>query len=189
MVCQSSLNSLDIYFHSAVVLLFNSLINDSRDWSLNSPISFNCWATILFAEYCLPMMMVLVKFFNDWLITSQMWQVSLYIADATDICFPFKKNGEQKSVLHYIYIGMVFLKKTITRSRKDIVTLTGLFTIARLYAIIQDSMNSSTISCISKLLPWIWSVSHFATLPSLWLGAFLRFFHYLLPSVSRWTIW
>jgi hypothetical protein len=48
-----------------------------------------------------------------------MWQVSLYIADATDIGFPFKKNGEQKSVLHYIYIGMVFSKKTITLSKKD----------------------------------------------------------------------
>jgi|TARA_R110000803_G_scaffold171661_2_gene234553 hypothetical protein len=54
-----------------------------------------------------------------------MWQVSLYIADATDIGFPFKKNGEQKSVLHYIYIGMVFSKKTITLSKKDLITLSG----------------------------------------------------------------
>ena len=45
-----------------------------------------------------------------------------YIADATDIGFPFKKNGEQKSVLHYIYIGMLFLKKTITLSKKDIIS-------------------------------------------------------------------
>jgi len=33
----------------------------------------------------------------------------------------YKYNGEQKSVVHYIYMQMVFFKKTLTRSKKDII--------------------------------------------------------------------